>query len=321
LAQPIRNRELGRRLRRAMREARVDGLTVSTALGTSVYTVSRWLTGRLTPSVMDAASILLLCQVPRSQRQEILELLRPECDPGVLRLPVEEQWDAYRAFAADAKPLVEFASFMVPWLVQTPHYTHAYLMHVPPSGGDVVAVEAKARQAPTVLDTVLRLNLLLHECALRIPVGGSEVMADQVRYLALLAFRFGVSVRIIPANNPDNLAIPAGFTLMDFADFPSVIYRDDPTGAILLDHHRDIAAYRDIADRLSDSALDEDTSLDLLTTIAAEYDQHTTDTHRARLTHRCDTAPVDVGRSPTITPPAPAEIQASQHAPDATPAS
>lgn len=267
----IRGRELARRLRQAQQQANLDGRRLAAVIDKSPPVMSRILTGKIMPQAVDVAALLAACRVTGPHRDQILDLCDPRHDSDLLRLRADEQWGAYRAFVADTERLTDYQPLMIPWLAQTSDYTRAYVTHLPPGYDDPDAAHTAVRNAVTTVDGLRRVEFLLHESALRIPVGDPELMSEQAHHLLRLSVRPQISLRMITTDLAPQHPIPGGFTLLDFPDHPSVIYRDDPTAGLFLDGARDVATYRMVTGRLSAIALNEQQSHRLLTHIAASY--------------------------------------------------
>lgn len=177
---------------------------------------------------------------------------------------MNEAWSTYLMHARDAVQLFEFHPMMVPWPVQTTQYTAALL------GEGVVEAAVSDRHEAVSLLRVQNVELLLHEWALRSPVGDVSTMSEQLHHLLRISVRSDLSVRVVPVGNAPHNVRHGAFTLLDYAKHPSVVYREDPAEGVLSDDECLVDIYRSTASALAAAALDERESRELIGRIAVE---------------------------------------------------
>jgi hypothetical protein len=134
----------------------------------------------------------------------------------------------------------------------------------------VAITEQLARQSLFSRDRPARFTFYLHEFVLRLPVSGSAVMADQLQQLQRLSRRPYLTLRVVPASLGAHAATAGSFTLMEFAEFKPVVYLESETSSLFLEKPVEIAAYQDILAALTQTALGEGQSRDLIATLATE---------------------------------------------------
>jgi hypothetical protein len=263
----VRSRELGRRLLSAQQKAGFNGLELAAKLEWTASMVSRMMSGHRPASDVQAARLLTVCGVFGAERDEILRLCRPDSDIG-LRLADSEHLPVYLAHARGAVRLVEFQSGIVPWMLQTPEYTRALIAESSAAPAEREA-HITARRTLAQLMTLPRLDVLVHEWALRTPVQDATVMSGQLHHLIQMSILPSVSVRVVPIGCGVHAGQRGPFTLLEFRQWSPVLCREDPV-AVLLDDDPVIASYRSIADHLTTIALDEPRSRELIGRIAVE---------------------------------------------------
>jgi transcriptional regulator with XRE-family HTH domain len=261
----MRSRELGRQLRWAQERAGLTGVQLAAMLGWTVTSLSRTLTGRRVTKDVDVAALLAVCRVIGAERERLLKLCHPTEDPGLLRLAEDQQWSAYLAVR-----LVEFAPFAVPWLVQVPDYTRALLADSPMVPAGRLDEQVVARRAAVELVRVTRVEILLHEWLLRTPVHGAAVMSEQLHHLLRMSVRPSLSIRVVPIGHSVHVCGGGQFTLLEFADHPSVVYREDHSAGLLVDHPNEVRTCRSVVAQLNSVALDEQQSRELIGEIVAD---------------------------------------------------
>lgn len=268
------DREIGRRLRAAMLDGGVCGKDMARLLGKSQSMISRWLTGALRVSLVDAAGFLVACRRGGPVCEPVLRLIGDR-DRGLPTL-------LDRAMLADATILyhlgsavsiTEYGCMGLPLWLQTVDYARAHVAHLPDQEqADWLAVHAQAVDLLTH-DRSMRIAALLHEGVLRTPVGGSAVLTEQLDHLTRLSAWRRVSVRILPAGvpwtSPTPLPAPA-FGIAEFGDWPAVVYEPGLSGLVLCDDPAALASHHAALDHLRRAAADEDTSRALLTRIVTD---------------------------------------------------
>lgn len=265
----IRGREIGRLLRAVQNEAGWAGREMADRLGCSESRLSRMLTGNIPPTEMHAAILLAVSRVRGARRERILALCRA-ADDHVLRLTHEYRWEVYLAHARTSCQIVEFNPAAIPWLAQTQEYTRALFSCVPTAGMALDEWVAERREAVSLLSR-REIVLLVTESALRGRVGSPETMSDQLDCLLMLAARPAVTVRVIPAKQALAIASGGGFSLLTVPEDLSLVHREEPAVGVLLSDPADVAVHRTTIERLTQAALPENESQDLINTIAAEF--------------------------------------------------
>jgi uncharacterized protein DUF5753 len=91
-------------------------------------------------------------------------------------------------------------------------------------------------------------------------------MADQLQQLQRLSRRPYLTLRVVPASLGAHAATAGSFTLMELAEF-KVVYLESETSSLFLEKPVEIAAYQDILAALTQTALGEGQSRDLIATL------------------------------------------------------
>ena len=139
---------------------------------------------------------------------------------------------------------------------------------VPPGEIDDRVAARLARQSLFSRERPAQFTYYLHEFALRLPVGGAAVRAEQLDHLLRMSRRSYLTLRVVPAALGGHAGIAGPFTLMEFTQFTPVAYLDSETACLFLEQPEEIAAYRHIPDVLADTALDEGQSRLLIAALA-----------------------------------------------------
>ena len=201
----IRSRELGAGLRQAMDNAGLTGKDVARMLDCSASYVSMLLSGKRGASEVEIAAFLGVCRVKGPERDRLLALCREQDTPGWLqqhgsRLP--KQLLTLIDHENKAVTISDFQPLVVPGMLQTGEYARALICetgNVPPGEIDDRVAARLARQSLFSRERPARFTFYLHEFALRLPVGGTAVMAEQLHHLLRISMRSYLTLRVLPA--------------------------------------------------------------------------------------------------------------------------
>ena len=275
----VRRKRLGTELRRLREQARLTCESVGQRLGCSGTRISRIETGRISVRPGDVRELLEVYGVTGDRADALAELAREARRKGWWHRfgPVMPSWlEPYLGLEAEAARLRDFQSMVLPGLVQTEDYTRAILRAAPGAecrAGDIEQQVALRMERQAVLDGAARpeLRLVLSEGALRVQVGGPDVMRAQLRKLAEVAGHGQVTLQVLPAGAAAHVQAVSPFTILDFADpaDPPVVYTEHLTGSLVLDDPGEVRAYTAVFERLRTEALDPGPSLDLIAASAS----------------------------------------------------
>ena len=191
----MRSRELGEGLRQAMHDAGLNGKQAARILEVTPSYVSMLLSGKRGASEVDIAAFLGACGVNGSERERLLGLCREQDTPGWFqqhgsRMP--KQLVTLIDHENKAVTSSVFEANVVPGLLQTGEYARAVInriVNVPPEEVQDRVAARLARQSLFSRERPARFTFYLHEFALRLPVDGPVVMAEQLRHLQRMSTR------------------------------------------------------------------------------------------------------------------------------------
>lgn len=277
----IRSRELGEGLRVAMEKAGLTGAEIARLLDWSPSWVSRLLTGRRGCTEADVGSFLGICRVRGKERARLMALVHEQNTPGWLQqhgsnLP--KQLVTLIDHENKATAIRVFESMIIPGLLQTGDYARAVIgriANVPANEVEDRVAARLARQSLFSREHPPRFEFYLHESMLHTPVGGAEVMSEQLHQLLRMSVRSYLTLRIVPSAIGAHAGMAGTFRLMEFADFKPVAYLESETSSLFLEKADETTAYRRVLAALADSALTEGQSRELIGNIATElYGEH-----------------------------------------------
>jgi hypothetical protein len=120
--------------------------------------------------------------------------------------------------------------------------------------------ERLAKSEPPALWT------LLDEAVLRRPVGGREVMREQLDRLVEVAAQPTVTLQVVPFEAGVHAGMDGAFTIFGFSDpnDPDVVYLEHPTRESVIEAAEEVVRYRQAFDRLCNVALPPEDSTKLV---------------------------------------------------------
>ncbi|MFB7714418.1 helix-turn-helix domain-containing protein [Streptomyces sp. NPDC056105] len=203
----------------------------------------------------------------------VLSSFLPDSDGAVA-----EHFESAHALEQQAVELREFALSFVPGILQTERYARAVLSSsYPPVRGKECdrLVVTRLERAKILEDPVSPVVwALLDEAVLGRPIGGPDVMAEQIMHIVRLAESGRIRVHVLPRSLGFHPLLESMLTLMWFDDQPPVAYSE---GVRMGKVHDSPAVVQELQGRydlaLSD-ALPLKESLALLRATAKDYGHH-----------------------------------------------
>ncbi len=252
---------LGSHLRRLRERAGVSRTDAGWAIRASESKISRLELGRVGFKERDVEDLLSLYGVTEArERDRLLELAREANSRGWWHRygDVTPDWfDAYLGLEAAAELIRTYEIQFVPGLLQTADYARAVarLTGVTRADDEVERVVALRTRRQRVLDREppLKLWAVVEEAVLRRPIGGTEVLKNQLTALREAVHRPNITLQIIPLGSPGHAATGGAFSLLRFPqrDLPDIVYLEHLTSALYLDKRDDMETYTQALDLLA----------------------------------------------------------------------
>lgn len=275
----VRSRQLGGELRKFRQRSRLTCEKAGLAVGMSTAKISRIETGKHSGTVADIALLLGLYRVPKAKQDELLDLCTGGNNRGWWQrhgshLPNELK--TLIGLENDATAIRTFQAMFVPGLLQTGEYMRAFML----GSGLVSEAEIEervmvrlGRQAMLSRPRPPQFDVLIDEQALRRPVGGAQVMHEQLEHLRHKASREHISLRVVPTTVGAHAGMSGPFVLLEFDKVPPCAYLENETSSLFLEEESDIATYQVILAKLAEVALNPEESASLVARLATEYAQ------------------------------------------------
>ncbi|SDP02516.1 transcriptional regulator, XRE family [Actinopolyspora xinjiangensis] len=275
MASSARARGLGAELRQLRKNANLEAQEVGRRLGWSKSTMSRVESGARRVDEADVSAILAIIGVTGQERERLLNMAREIDQPGWWETSdsgLPAQLKALLSFEKDATRISESAVTLVPGLLQTASYTRALMLGggVPEDAVEARVAVRRGRQDIIFQRTPAEVLALIDEGVLMREVGGPEVMAEQLRYLADTADRDNVDIRLLPFSA--HPGVDGSFLLLDFPKVRSIVHIEHHRSSAFLDEPDDVAAYVRLRDSLMSKACTPERTVRALKAYAEKWE-------------------------------------------------
>ena len=269
----LRGRELGARLRELRSAAGLTGEEVVTRMGRAHSTLSRWENGSLTPRPPDVAFMLDLYGVEDPEREALLRAARGAREGEHWELDASVKVADYARMEHRAWKVETFYNGAVPGLLQTPAYAREIIRAWDPGATAqqverLVAVRI-ARQRRLAGEDPLELSTVIAEGALRVAVGGAEVMRAQLRRLVDVAAQPNVELRVLPFAAGAHGSMTGTFTILRLRDEHDVATIATRGGDV---YYEDVEPFAQALRRLTAVALPHRKSVAMIARMRRDFD-------------------------------------------------
>ncbi|MEV8506784.1 helix-turn-helix transcriptional regulator [Actinoplanes sp. NPDC051475] len=272
----IRRRRLGAELRRYRDAAGVTIDVVADRLGCSPSKVSRIETGHTSATPRDVKDMLDIYGVAGAPSDELVQIAREARQKGWWHPFSTVLTGAYVGLEAAAKSIRAYEQQVVPGLLQTDKYAIA-MIRAARLGDSEQEIEQRvrvrmARQALLIQDDPIDLWVVLDEAVLSRPVGGDEVMRDQLLRLGEMTELPNVTLQILPFAVGAHAGMDGTFAILDFPDAedPNVVFAENATGGLFLEKTDELRKYNSIFDTIRATALSPEESRNMILMLAEE---------------------------------------------------
>ncbi|MEU9775895.1 MULTISPECIES: helix-turn-helix transcriptional regulator [unclassified Streptomyces] len=220
----------------------------------------------------------------RRPQQDLSRILDDLFDSGehlqrLCRLARTSKVADYFADAADlerrARTISEYAPVLVPGLLQTEDYARAItrttMRFSSPERVEDLVRGRMERQGVLEGPAHPLLWAIIHESALRPPLGGRAAMSEQLLHIAELAERTHVVVQILTYESMAEAFIETMLSLMSFEEEPAVVYLEGGGSGRLIDDPALVERHMRSYDLVRAAALSPAASVTMLRSLAKDF--------------------------------------------------
>jgi transcriptional regulator with XRE-family HTH domain len=257
----------------------VAGLTidhVAEALECSPSKVSRIETAQVPATTRDVRDMLELYGVLQDERDKLIQLARDAREKGWWHAYSDVRPSAYVGLEAAADEIRIYEEELVPGLLQTVDYArtviHSLRPTLRPDQVDRWVQLREARQAMLKQEAGKTMWAVINEAVLRRPVGGLDVMRQQLQRLVHDSSLDAVTIQVLSFQVGEHPAMQGSFTILGFEDPAQrdVVYLETKTRELFVDSDEELLQYRAAFKQLRHSALDPTASAGFLVELAKE---------------------------------------------------
>ncbi|MCD0450533.1 helix-turn-helix domain-containing protein [Actinocorallia sp. API 0066] len=227
------------------------------------------------PKVNDVRALCAYYGLAEEHAEELMTLARESRLRGWWQKPhssIPSWFETYIGLEEEASDILVYEHELVTGLLQTEDYFRALLRVDPllPEASERekdrrVEVRTKRQERLTGPDAP-RLWVILNETAIRRPVGGRQVMKEQLRRLIELCEPRHVTLQVLPFSAGAHAAVDGSFHILNFPvrRDPSIVYLQFRRGSLYLEEPADLDEYTGIYEHLRATALSPDLSVELI---------------------------------------------------------
>lgn len=267
-------RALGTELAALRLRANLTTRQAATRIGISSATLNRIENAKRSASVADVSAMLAIYGVVGKERKRLLALVEKVTAPGWLEIDhrLTELVTALTTFEQQAASICHFAPANIPGLLQTRAYAEAIIGDARPDDMRKLLADRLERQKVLTKPGAPSYLAILDEAALRRPMGGSFVMAEQIHWLIDRAKLPNVEIRVIPFKY-GGYSSPGDFLTLSFSEAPTLVYVEHSGASGFLDSPDGTHRLQGTAAKLARIALDSTDSVNFLTRMAADHER------------------------------------------------
>lgn len=280
MADTPRARALAKELRAARFATGLTARELSRMLGWSEAKVSRLETARRGIHVESVEAILKALKVNRSERERLVKLAREIREPAWWEVgrEIPEQLTALLDAEQRAKRITSVQLNLVPGLLQTREYTRQ-IMTSSELDDDTAEARVEIRmKRQEVLDqrSAVQLRAFLDEAVFFRPIGGSGVMAEQMRHLLKVSDTSNVEIRVLPRSIGAHAGMSGAFLLFEFDRSRPVVYIEARRSGAFIDAPEDVGLFLGSVETLESQASDPDDSRAIILSYLEKYESEAT---------------------------------------------
>lgn len=249
-------------------------------LGWSEAKVSRLETARRSIHVESVEAILKALKVTGSERDRLIKLAREIREPAWWEVgrEIPEQLTALLDAEQRARRITSVQLNLIPGVLQTEDYARE-IMTV--SGIDAADVDERVpirlkRQEILTRSSPVELRVFIDETVFTRPVGGAEVMAEQLRHVQSTGRAGNVEIRVLPRSVGAHAGLSGAFVLFEFERSRPVVYIEARRSGAFIDSPDDVELFLDSVGLLESQASDPASSRAILDSYVLKYESEAT---------------------------------------------
>jgi transcriptional regulator with XRE-family HTH domain len=236
----VRARRLASELaqRRQSADMTLEAASAATRGEVSPVTFQRAERGARIPRPGDLRLMLAAYGTPPAEVEWLVSLAREARQRGwwhPYQGSIRPSFAPYIGFETEATAIREYASELVPGLMQTEAYYRAVIATNPPAVDVEQIVRLRKERQARFQEEDWSYRAVLNEAVVRRPAGGADVMRGQLSHLLELAERPNVTIQVVPFAVGAHPAMAGSFTLLQFQEVRDIAFVEHQAGSLYLD--------------------------------------------------------------------------------------
>ncbi|NHD18560.1 MULTISPECIES: helix-turn-helix transcriptional regulator [unclassified Actinopolyspora] len=273
-----RVRALGAELREARESAGMTMRDVAQKLGWHHSKYARFEAGDQPPTSEQVSAILATYGASDSERERLTEMANEIATGDANWLKAGSGHDELTTlleFERTATSIVDVSPILVPGLLQTSDYARTIMAGEPPGEVERLVAMRIGRRDVLTRSKPVDFTAVIAESALRQPMGGRAVMADQLRHIAKMSELDNVTVHVLPHELTSWTPAHAGpFILFDFAKTAPIVHHEHLSSSAFLSGLGDIRTHREAAVNLREAAMNPTDSAEFILRCATDMEDY-----------------------------------------------
>lgn len=259
-----RGREFGDAVRAALAATGMTAREISEKIDWDPGKLSDLSNGKGGCSEVDLAILLGFCRTPPEERDHLLKIYRETDMKDWWQQHGDHQPILPRTWFEHLKKAKEFTSWnplLIHGLLQLPDYARAVINAGANAPTDEIEQRVSARMAmQDVFRQRLNCTFYIHEQVLLLPVGGPEVLKDQLHHLLRMWVRPYITIRIVPSSLGAHPGFGGAFDLMTFDRYEPMVFWDTENSTLIVEAPNSVKAHTQVLTSLNRIALDAEES-------------------------------------------------------------
>lgn len=261
----VAGREFGGALRPIIERTGLSIRQLAARLGWDHPKLSDLVNGKGGTNEPELNYLLGVCGATLTERDHLLALFHESRERGLLQFhdpAVPEQVHTLMDHEKRATKITNWSPILIPGLLQIPAYTRAASLASPMvADKDVEQLVAAKSARRAILRDSCQFTFYVLERVLTMPVGGPDVMSEQLHDLLRMSVRPYISLRIV------RVAVLDAFMVMKFEKLEPMVYVESLNSRLFLDDKESIKLYAQAVASLDRTALSAEESRQVITDI------------------------------------------------------
>lgn len=264
-------REFGNGLRAAIAKTGLTQRKLAEELDWDESKISDAVNGKGGIDLHEVEVLLAYCRLPLGERKHLLALFLEAGEKGFILFPEDGVPDQLRSLIEQerlASTIIVWTMNLIPGLLQIAGYMRAAAKKWPRlTQADIDALIGAKLERQAILRPGREFVFLVHEQALRLPVGGPDVMRAQLTHIQMMLVRKYITFRVVPTAVGAHAGLAGSFTQLRYEKFEPVIYVENHNTGLFLEDKGSLERYADVLKGLDRDALDAEQSRELIASI------------------------------------------------------